>query len=359
MDVSAKITGIKYTPFLCRSMNQYNITEIDLAISNDAAFILNIQENKQIALSWWVSPKRTRTYPYARVYDTLGFQGKKVTIIPIFKDEGKEGDRDFLQWDTVSLMSLLGVYVIISYYKSAERSLRYRQKITNQKFDYEYIKEELNNILSYQSDALHWNLEQIEKVGKISQIALDSYNEISKKLNVEMHSENSARKRIKELLKGKEIFMKFSRELAKKAQLRESLTIQPKENLSGIKATLTIKNYLGGYYFFTCDEVRVEKGIIHLIESKYSKNSILPSLEDIKDGLLKMILFTNLKEVKIRTTEYTPLPILKLTTDINFSIDKLRISQIHNLNILKKESTENGFRVLINNINLESILKQI
>ncbi len=355
MDVSAKITGVKYTPFLCRSMDQYNLSEIDSAFDKDASFILNIQGNKQVALSWWVSPKRTRSYPYARVYDTLNFQGKKSTIIPILKDEGKEGDRDFLQWDTVSLMSLLGVYVIICYYKSAERSLRYRHKITNQRFDIQYIEEELNNILSYQSDALHWNLAQIEKVGKIGQRALNSYKKISKKLGVEMHSEESARKRIDELLKGKEVFMTLSRKLAKKAQDRESITIQPKERLSGIKATLTIKNYLGGYYFFTCDEVSIEKRIIYLIEGKHSKQSAIPSLEDIKDGLVKMILFTNLKEVKIGTTEYTPVPILKLTTGLRFSGNRLRKSQIDVLRLLKKEAKENGFQVMINDTNLKAI----
>lgn len=355
MDVSAKITGIKYTPFLCHSMKQYSISEIDFAFSKDATFILNVQRNKQVALSWWVSPKRTRSYPYARVYDTLNFHGKKVTIIPILKDEGKEGDRDFLQWDSVSLMSLLGVYVIVCYYKSAERSLRYRHKITNQRFDIQQVKEELNNILSYQSDALHWNLEQIEKVGEIGKRSMDSYKKISEILDVEMHSEESARKRINELLKGKENFMMLSRELARKAQNRESITIQPKERLSGTKATLTIKNYLGGHYFFTCDEVNIEERNIYLIEGKHSKQSTMPSLEDIKDGLVKMILFTNLKEVKIGTAEYTPVPILKLTTDLVFSTNKLRKSQIDDLHLLKKEAKKNGFKVLINNTNLEEI----
>ncbi len=124
MDVSAKIMGVKYTPFLCCSMNQYNLSKIDSAFDKDASFILNIQKDKQVGLSLWVSPKRTRSYTYARVYDTLNFHGKKITIIPILKDEGKEGDRDFLQRDTISLISLLGVYVIICYYKSAERRLR-------------------------------------------------------------------------------------------------------------------------------------------------------------------------------------------------------------------------------------------
>jgi hypothetical protein len=56
--------------------------------------------------------------------------------------------------------------VIIGYYKDAEKSKRYAHKITNQQFNTHYIKEEINRILSYQSDVLHWNLSQIEKVGK-------------------------------------------------------------------------------------------------------------------------------------------------------------------------------------------------
>lgn len=199
------------------------------------------------------------------------------------------------------------------------------------------------------------NIAQIEKAGEIGEKSLASYKNISRILDVEMHSEESARKRINELLKGKEVFMKLSRELAMKAQSREVSTIQPKEWLSGIKSTLTIKNYLGGHSFFTCDEVSIKKNTIYLIEGKHSKQSLIPSLEDIKDGLLKMILLTNLKEVKIGSIEYKPVPILKLTSGLRFSRDNLRKSQIDNLCLLKKEAKENGFQVLINKTNLETI----
>lgn len=355
MDVSAKITGITYSPFLCRELNTFPIEQLNVALSTDGTFILNVGKKGQIVLSWWVTPKRTRSYPYARVYDSLGYQGKKVTVIPFVKDEGKEGDRDFLQWDTISLMSLLGVYTIVSYYSNAEKSSRYRHKITNQRFDLIHLQEEINNILCYQSDALHWNLAQIEKVGAIGQKALNSYEKISKELGVEMHSKESARKRVDELLKGKEIFMTLSRNLARKAQNIESITVQPKERLSGIKVTLTIKNYLGGYYFFTCDEINIKKESIYLIEGKHSKQSPIPSLEDIKDGLIKMILFTNLKEVKIGSTEYAPIPVLKLTSATKFSKEILRESQVNNLQVLKKEAKENGFQVLINDTDLLEI----
>jgi len=252
-------------------------------------------------------------------------------------------------------MSLLGVYTIISYYSNAERSSKYKHKITNQIFDITHLKGEIDNLLAYQSDALHWNLSQIENVGDVGEKAINSYERISKVLGVEMHSQETARKRINELLKGMENFMMLSRDLAKKAQNRESITVQPKEKLSGVKATLTIKNYLGGYYFFTFDEVDIEKNTIYLIEGKHSEQSFIPSLEDIKDGLVKMILFTNLKEVKIGDLEYSPIPVLKLTSDMKFSRDNLRKSQIDYLRDLKREAKENNFRVVINDRDLQGI----
>ncbi|KAA0004609.1 MAG: hypothetical protein DRN33_00685 [Thermoplasmata archaeon] len=348
MHIFADIRGLKYTPMLCRKLNTFNFNSIDTALSKYSTFILSIKKNN-FAVSWWVSPKRTRSYPYTRVYDSLSFSGKKVTIIPILKDEGKEGDRDFLQWDTISLMSLLGVYVIISYYAEASKSTKYKNKITKQRFDINHVKREIQKLLSYQSDALHWNLAQIDNIKKIGQKALQSYSKISKKLNVEMHSYESARKRIEQLSEGKEIFMKTSRNLAEKAQIRESITIQPKEHLTGEKATITIKNYLGGYYYFTCDEIEIHGKSLYLIEGKHTKTNNLPSLGDIKDGLLKMILFTNLENVKIGRKKYKPIPILKLTTGKGLVMKSLSRIQNELLRDLKEEAKTNGFRVLINN----------
>ncbi|MCM8788095.1 MAG: hypothetical protein NC935_08640 [Candidatus Omnitrophica bacterium] len=347
MDLSAEIKGIKYKPLLCRDLEVFEFKDLERALSYCTSFILNIDKGNKVAISWWVSAKRTRSYPYARVYDTLGFAGKKITIIPIVKDEGKEGDRDFLQWDTVSLMSLLGVYVIVAYYNNAERSKRYVHKITKQRFDIDYVKEQVKNILSYQSDALHWNIEHIDKVGQIGQKALESYERISKKLKVKMHSRQSAEKRITKLLKGKDEFIKLSRTLAEKAQKREKLTVQPKENLAGTKEIITIQNYLGGYYYFTCDEVEIKGNNIFLIEGKHSKTNSLPSLEDIKDGLLKMILFTNLEDIKVDHKKYNSIAVLKLTVENHFDENRLSPSQKEILKLLRKKAKVNNFRILL------------
>jgi len=346
VDVFAEINGIiKYKPLLCRKLDAFSFDDIDKALQKEASFILRVNEN-EIAVSWWVSPKRTRSYPYARVYDTLGFAGKKVTIIPIIKDEGKDGDRDFLQWDTVSLMSLLGVHVIVSYYVDASKSPNFKNKITNQRFNILHVKGEIDKLLYCQSDALHWNLSQLDNVSEISRTALQHYRNISRELGVEMHSWESVEKRIMQILKSKETFMRRSRETAEGAQKRERVTIQPKEHLTGVKATLTIKNYLGGVYYFTCDEVEIHGNNLYLIEGKHSKEKELPSLADIKDGLLRMMLFTNLKNVQIEGKNYNPIPILKLTTAKDF--DTLHLENLKIIDLLKNEAQTNRFRLLVN-----------
>jgi len=348
IEVLAEIKRIKYRYFLCNDLKKYKFTDLEQALSEKGSFILEIGKNNEIAVSWWVSPKRTRSYPYARVYDTMSFGGKKVTIIPVIKDEGKDGDRDFLQWDTISLMSLLGVYVIIAYYIDAERNKNYKNKITDQKFDITYIRDKIQELLSYQSDALHWNLDQIEEIHEIGERAVEAYENISKKLGVTMHSLESACARIQQLKKGKNQFMVSSRKLAHKAQLRESRTVQPKECLSGVKGIITIKNYLGGYYYFTCDEIELHGEEVHLIEGKHTKTGDLPAESDIKDGLIKMVLYTNLENVTVQQQKFTPIPVLKLTTNDQFDLNSLSTRKKNFLEALKQEACHNGFKVKIN-----------
>ena len=152
------------------------------------------------------------------------------------------------------------------------------------------------------------------------------------------------------MLEGKDTFLKLSRDLAKKAQYRESLTTQPKEAVNGSKGTITIENYLGGLYFLTVDETLTKKDEICLIEAKHSSNNILPSADDIKDGLIKMALFTNLIEVKINNMLFKPKPILKLTSSIEFDEERLTIDQKSNLKNLRLEANEKNFSLEIKTI---------
>lgn len=349
MKITAKITGIEYHIKLSRDLKVFKFSDFD--INKLPASCIIKYKNFSFGLSKWVSPKRTRSYPYERVYNTLG-SSKIITVIPIIKDEGKRGDRDFIQWDTISLMSLLDVFVIFAYYCNAEKHRTKDDKITNQEFDNEMIKIKINEIKNYHSSALHWNLKEVRTTfPKLIQKVNESYNKLKKQLNVEFHSEKGIDKFASQFIHGVKNFMDTSRQKAKEAQNREMQTIQPKESLSTItKAKITIENYLGGKYYFTTDEIIVESNKVYLIESKHSKNALLPSVGDIKDGLLKMILYSNLKQVFINGKEYKPLPVLKLTsTEL-----KGRISSANNSEKINKFVSNHNFsnrqKVLITNL---------
>jgi len=317
-----------------------------------SSFILK-KDGNEIAVSRWVSAKRTRSYPYANVYDTMGFSGKKVTIIPIIKDEGEKGDRDFLNWSTIALMSLLGVHVIIAYYVDAEKNQKIEGKVTNQRFDMEFIKRELEELSNYRSDALHWNLSRIttEKLKNLVDKSLSSYSAISERLEIKMHSLEEV-KRIDDLRKGRESFIDTSLDYSKKAQKSEVLTRQPKENIEGDKCAIVITNYLGGEYDFTCDEIELHDDSAYLIEAKNTKQGKLPSRNDIKDGFLKMVLFTNLKKVEVAGKQYDAIPILKLTTN-GVNLESLSSGQKKLFDSVRREAKENGLNIIIDGKYLE------
>lgn len=314
MKVTAKIENLSYEPTLYTPLRKYSIDDFLSGKSfRDAVFVL-CYEGCNLSISRWVSPKRTRSYPYARVYDTIKNRDK-ITIIPFVKDEGLDGDMDFVQWDTISLMSLLGVYTVLGYYKKAIRSSKYRNKITKQEFDYEYLKEKIDEYRKYKSDALHWNIKELSiDLIEVAKRSIDCYQAISKKSGVILHGSKGMDRRIKLLQENALHFKERSRKLARMAQKREAITTQPKEKVIEDKATITIENYLGGIYYFTIDDPVLIGKDLFLIEKKHSQNVPIPSSEDIKDGIVKMILFKNLSRVQIRKINYRHHPVLGLTS---------------------------------------------
>ncbi len=362
MNIYAEIEGVEYKIIMQNELKEISIADFDINTMPSCCIIKSDKYN--FAISKWVSPKRTRSYPFERVYNTLSVS-KKFTVIPIIKDEGLKGDRDYIQWDTISLMSLLDVYVIFGYYHKAEKHSTRENKITNQEFDNEYILSKIVEIGNYHSSALHWNLKEIKDclpflIDKVKQ----NYANISNQLNVIFHSSRGIDKFKNQFEVGFNNFMETSRDKAKGAQNREHMTIQPKEALTtATKATITIKNYLGGLYYLTSDEIDIKDNKLYLIEGKHSANSKLPSLGDIKDGLLKMILYCNLTNTYIGDISYTVMPTLKLTSSsltgkltsndseenkqLFFNNNMLNNSQIEIVNTLINESQTNNFEIII------------
>ncbi len=317
--LTGTIENIRFTPIFSQKLIEYNYHD---DVNNWPSRCLVIKDDIRLAISKWVSPKRTRSYPYSRVYDTFMTSAiQKITIIPLVKDEGFDGDRDYLQWDTIALMSLLNVYIILGYYSDAdknERNINKPNKITNQRLDSEYIKEKINEVSKCHASALHWNLSQLKpsELNILMDQIILSYKNISEKLNVKMHSVSGLNNFQNEIMVSSDDFKSYSRQKAISAQNRESLTLQPKESIGvGKKAKILVKNYLGGYYYLTVDDLIKEKDKFILAESKHSSNSLLPSSDDIKDGLLKMIIFSNITKLEMNEKEANFNSCLRLTSN--------------------------------------------
>ena len=313
-NITGIITGIKYVPLLGEQLPEYDFAQFNINSAKTACIVHDRQYT--FALSKWVSPKRSRSYPFERVYNTLN-HSKKITVIPVVKDEGEQGDCDYVQWDTVSLMSLLDVFVIFAYYDTAEVNPRNKQKITRQQFNAQFVNKKIREIEQYHSSALHWNLNELKtNFSKILDKADCAYKTIERNTGVKLHSREGLAK-IKKTIRDNtaDFFMELSRQKSEQAQKRESVTVQPKESLQSLsKATITICNYLGGKYFLTADEVGFEGKKIILVESKHSKKTLLPSVGDIKDGLWKMALFSNLSCVAVNEIPMKSEAVLVLTS---------------------------------------------
>ncbi|HEX8368038.1 MAG TPA: VWA domain-containing protein [Pyrinomonadaceae bacterium] len=311
-EISGEIEKVNYRQFVNDNLREYKLENFDVNKSTGAFLLSN--ENEKIAVSRWISPKRTRSYPYERVYDTLAFAGKKVTIIPVVKDEGLGGERDFLQWDTVSLLSLLDVHVILAFYSEAEKNTKRADQITGQKFDNNYILARLKEVSAFQGTPRRWNERETKQLKPVFEKARAAYREISKKTNTYLHDETA----LNELITYAETpqkFIDFSRRKAQNAQGREFQTLQPKEALStDTKGKVTITNALFGKYFFTVDETKIEPPNLYLIEAKHSQRALLPSKNDIKDGLIKMMLYTNLSKVKVGARAFDYKVMIRLTS---------------------------------------------
>ena len=314
-EISGDVARVNYKQFVNDNLRESPLENFDVNKASGAFLLSNGTE--KIAVSRWISPKRTRSYPYERVYDTLAHSGRKVAIIPVVKDEGLGGDRDFLQWDTISLLSLLDVQIVLAYYSEAEKNTKRADQITAQKLDNNYISSRLAEVFNFEGTAREWNERETKQLKFVLEKARTAYKEISKNTKTYLHDAGA----IDELIVFADTpqkFIEFSRRKSQSAQNREFVTEQPKEALTtDTKAKVTINNALFGRYFFTCDETKIENKIVYLIEAKHTARGKMPSRNDIKDGFVKLMIYTNLNNVKVANVPH------RLKVQIRLTANKL------------------------------------
>lgn len=314
-----EVRNVQYKAFLTEDLPQHNINGFN--INEAGTFGKIIFKDGEIAFSKWVSPKRTRSYPFERIYNTLNSR-TRLTVIPVLKDEGWDGDLDRIQYSTISWMNLMNVHIVLAYYDKANKNIRPLQtaknKITNQEFNNAVVNKQILEIIEgQQQSALHWNLDLIENhFTDIYRLALESYENISQKTGVNVHDRETQDQYLAIIMRDFHKFRDISLRGSKGAAIRETQTTHELEYLSdGMKASFEIENYLGGVYYLTADEVVKDEttGIYIIQESKNSSEGFLPGLSDIKDGLFKLILYMNLHYLMLDSTRVEFRTRLKLT----------------------------------------------
>ncbi|MDJ0601570.1 MAG: hypothetical protein QNJ37_22330, partial [Crocosphaera sp.] len=144
--------------------------------------------------------------------------------------------------------------------------------------------------------------------------ALDCYDNISSQTGVEIHTRKSMDIYLKKVINEFEEFKRISLKNSENASLREAVTSHYLENLvDGNKATFKIKNYLGGVYYLTPDEIIIKDNVYIIQESKNTSRKSFPKLSDIQDGLFKLILFSNLDRLYLNNKQIEFKTRLKLT----------------------------------------------
>lgn len=292
--------------------------------SADASGIIEFADDTSFGYSKWKSPKASRTYPGTGIYRTYHLQTKRVTVIPVIKDEGDDTqNNDRLGSMALARMNLTSVYIILAWYEHAEPNLTLGgNRVTGQLLNNGFVVEKMREIKRAQKSALHWNTMHFERDFEyVFRQAVESYQRIGKLCNVEMHSaENHLAILEQYLVDGKfnlDAFARHSSARSSAAAKREAMTTHDLEQLSdGDKAYFELVNLQGGIYHLTVDEVFWEDGRLVVQESKNTTKQVMPSLGDIQDGLFRNILFYSIDELYLDGQQIEFTTRLKLTGNI-------------------------------------------
>ena len=298
------IRSIDYDPQVRKGrLTRYAYRGFDINAAAPSG-VVEFDDETYFAYCKWVSPKSSRTYASARVYNIYHEQTKRVAVIPVLKDEGYGSrNNDRLNYMVFSRMNLMSVYVILAWYERAVKDEKRDNRITDQLINNEFVVAKMREIKRAQKSALHWNEIHFQNdFEPVFRKAVESYKRIARDTAVVLHPAENHLKILDEYLVDGEFsldaFAKYSLKRSFAAAQREAMTTHELEHLSdGSKAVFDLENRLGGIYHVTADGVYWEQGRLVIQESKNSTKAALPSEQAVKDGLFRNILFKEIDEL--------------------------------------------------------------
>jgi len=263
---------------------------------------------KTVSISVWTTPKRTKTYPFPRVYSTLGENGKKITIIPAQASYGKYGDKNKIQPGTIHWMTGLDVYVIVGVFIKAKSKAKGKPsknkkegKVSTEgklvfsdfEFDEEELVKQINEIIEKCPSIKEWNKSQVEAIPELLERATETNKQLGSKLGVEVQNFNPLEKKLKKWKTNhSEMISDYDNE-SMGAQKREVSADQVLENVDGDKGKINVDMGDSKMLFLTSDSMLIDKKnkIIEIGEGKNSTEGRFPKEGDVVDALFKLMIF--------------------------------------------------------------------
>lgn len=335
------------------------INFLDAMQRNRKVFKSKFLENETVAISVWTTPKRTKTYPFARVYDTLSYDGIKITIIPAMVDYGKHGERGKIQPSTVDWMTSIGVYLILGTYVHAEKGKKGKMAANagsktqssegkpkfaqGQKFDTDYLQKQIETIIMTKPDVKEWNEKQLEMIPEFLEKGIEIYKKLGAKLNVPLGNFAKMEYDVRRWTKDSKQFLKDCEEASKGAQNRETVSDHMLEDVPGNKGKINIDFGESRKLYLTSDSMVLEKGTVTLLEGKNTSSGKYPVMGDVKDALIKLMIFRS-SDFEFEGEELEKKLVCYLTGNQNDVEDEFR----NNCKSLIDECSANDIELVLN-----------
>lgn len=288
------IKNVNYDPQLTTDLPTYNLSVFDVNTATPQGVIKLPLE--RLDYSIWDSPVQIKSYPFARIYNTYRSINRRITIVPVLKDNGTDGTLEYIQYSTLSWMNLANVYIVFAYFDKASKYQKSDQnKLIKQILNNNIVKSQIEKLMSYHSSAIHWNRSQFGNNFKlVYRKAIQAYEKISKSTKTEIHPSESKLDYINKMRMDCRKYEGISIDGLKSADIEKDRGLHENKYEEASKSIFYLIDGYGGVYYLTAKDVWQLRDAFIIQETRYSSKSFLPPICQIQDGLFRLVFFGNI-----------------------------------------------------------------
>lgn len=284
------IQNVSYQPQLNDDLAIYEFSDFDVNTSTMQGVIKLPHEH--LGYSIWNSPIQTKSYPFARIYNTYKPASRRITIVPVLKDNGTDGTLEYIQYSTLSWMNLANIYIVFAYF---DKAVGFQNKLTEQKLNNDIIKSQIEKLMSYHSSAIHWNRSQFgDNFKSIYKKAIHAYEKISENTKTEIHPREIKLDYINKMRMDCRKYEGISIDGLKRADIEKDRGLHKNRYEEAQKSVFYLIDGYGGVYYVTTKDVWRLRDAFIIQETRYSNKNFLPPIRQIQDGLFRLIFFGNI-----------------------------------------------------------------